>query len=525
MKTGHTGQEFELRVVLWGTEIGRLSWNSTAGRSHFFFSPEYFGMAPDIAPIIAPKNSPESRFAIYGNTENRIYQKLPPFIADALPDDWGNTLFEKWFKDNGYHEKDKTPLAKLSFIGRRAKGALEFFPCQENGFDAGAAIDLDKLCRLASRIEQERENTVISPGETLTVKALLSVGTTAGGRYKKAVIAIAPDGSIHSGQLSVNPGWRYCIVKFNNPSVCLSEMEKTYYDMATSAGIDMMRSELIEIDGTRHFLTDRFDRTNGEKRLTMSLAAINPDACSYEQLFHTCTRIGIPETEKSQLYRRMVFNILASNTDDHSKNIEFVLDKDGTWHIAPAYDMNFILRTLNSAETEHCTTLNGKRSSFTKKELLQFAKEYNIRSAERIIAEVRRAISAFEELATTNGVRGDIAELVSRHLSKISNELDGLEPEKDEWPSFSVDGHDIQSFRFQKDENGAIRIMAEIDGKPAKYILTEKHPDFLLVADKFNNSSDQFKKTVIKRFLLSNTGADPSVIPGLTRDPLFSKGC
>lgn len=492
----------KLRVMLFGKEIGRLSWDERAGRSYFFFSPEYFRMNLDIAPIVAPKDMPETHFAIFGNTDKRIYQKLPPFIADSLPDDWGNTLFDQWFKDNGYHEKDKNPIAKLSFIGKRAMGAFEFLPCHDELFDDAEELSLGHLYALAARIEEERGNAVILPEESLTESALLAVGTSAGGRFKKAIIAVAPDGSIHSGQISVNSEWRYYIIKFNNPALCLSEVEQTYYELATEAGIEMEKSDLIEVDGIRHFRTERFDRKDGRKILTMSLAAINPEAGSYEDLFRTCNKLGISEREKSQLFRRMVFNVMASNTDDHEKNFSFILDDDGCWHIAKAYDINFIFRTLNSAETDHCFSVGGKTNSITTDNLLQFAREYDIKAGGTIIAEVRTALDTFEVKAAANGIRGDIAEIISRRLEQLKNEMAGTEMAEAQWPSFTIDGHNIESFHFEKDEKGAIRVLAVVDGVRSKKILSQKHPDYLLVAQRFNGSADSLKRRLARDYFL-----------------------
>ena len=192
----------QLSVMLWGREIGKLCWDQTKRNSFFFFSPGYLSSGLDIAPLTAPSKSPAARFVIYGNTDFAKYQRLPPFIADSLPDDWGNTLFDQWFAEHHYHEKDKTPLAKLSFVGSRAMGALEFVPCSEDAFSPNETLMIPKLYELAKKIEQDREHAIISPEETLTQKALMAVGTSAGGRFKKAIIAMDEGGNIFSGQTS-----------------------------------------------------------------------------------------------------------------------------------------------------------------------------------------------------------------------------------------------------------------------------------------------------------------------------------
>ena len=284
-----------LSVMLWGQEIGQLCWNPAKRNSYFFFSPQYLSSGLDIAPLTASSKDFAARFAVYGNTDSAKYQKLPPFIADSLPDDWGNTLFDQWFAEHHFHEKDKTPLAKLSFVGSRAMGALEFIPSSEDAISPDEKLIIPKLYDLAKKIEQDRERAIISPEETLTQKALMAVGTSAGGRFKKAIIAMDADGNIYSGQTSTRSDRKYYILKFNTPELCISEIEKTWYDLATRAGITMMPSRLIEVDGTRHFLTERFDRRAGEKVFTQTLAAVNPEADNYEGLFSTCRLLSIPQ--------------------------------------------------------------------------------------------------------------------------------------------------------------------------------------------------------------------------------------
>ena len=204
-------------------------------------------------------------------------------------------------------------------------GALEFVPCSEDAFSPNERLMIPKLYDLAKKIEQDREHAIISPEETLTQKALMAVGTSAGGRFKKAIIAMDEGGNIFSGQTSARGDRKYYILKFNTPEFCISEIEKTWYDLATRAGITMMPSRLIEVEGISHFLTERFDRRAGEKVFTQTLAAVNPEAYSYEDLFSTCRQLSIPQDELNELFLRMVFNILSNNTDDHAKNFSFIM--------------------------------------------------------------------------------------------------------------------------------------------------------------------------------------------------------
>lgn len=406
--------------MLWGQEIGQLSWNPAKRNSYFFFSKEYLKSGLDIAPLTASSKSPAARFAIYGNTDSAKYQKLPPFIADSLPDDWGNTLFDLWFAEHHYHEKDKTPLAKLSFVGSRAMGALEFVPCSEDAFSAYEKLMIPKLYELAKKIEKDRELAMISPEETLTQKALMAVGTSAGGRFKKAIIAMDDAGNIYSGQTSAREDRRYYILKFNTPEFCLSEIEKTWYDLAIKAGITMMPSRLMEVEGTCHFLTERFDRRGGEKIFTQTLAAVNPEAYCYEDLFSTCRQLSISKDELNELYLRMVFNILSGNTDDHAKNFSFIMEKDGSWHLSPAYDLCFILKTATTPEKHHVFSIRGKHEDITISDLLDFAVQNDIKSPVKYIETVKDTLRGFRAFATANGVAPLFIDIIESRLRELS---------------------------------------------------------------------------------------------------------
>lgn len=476
-----------LSVRLWGAEIGQLCWNAAKGNSYFFFSKEFLASGLDIAPLVASIKNPESRFAIFGNTDSPKYQRLPPFIADSLPDDWGNSLFDQWFAENGYHEKDKTPLAKLSFIGARAMGALEFLPCSEDTFNTDEKLVIPKLYELAKKIERDRDNARISSDETLTQKALMAVGTSAGGRFKKAIIAMDERGDIYSGQTSTDPDRQYYILKFNTPEFCISETEKTWYDIATAAGITMMPSQLIEVEGTKHFLTKRFDRRDGEKIFTQTLAAVNPEADTYEALFETCRLLSIPKDEQNELFLRTVFNVLSNNTDDHPKNFSFIMDRDGNWHLSPAYDLCFILKNGTSAQKAHVFSIRGKHEDITDDDLKEFAIRNDIKNPAKYIAKVRTALSEFENLAIANGIAPFLIRIMKNRLHELSPEI------------FNTGDADIpQLLRFEITESSNIHLYATVDGKQRRRVITPKNASYqdLLSAAKSQLSEDDQKKII-----------------------------
>ena len=313
-----------LKVILWGEEIGRLAWDNKRRMSYFIYNPAFLKKGLNIAPWVAPVDGVRGLTPIWGE-EAKIYQKLPAFVADSLPDAWGNQLFDLWRQQNHLSNADITPLDKLSFIGKRGMGALEFLP-EISRERKAEKIDIKSLANLAERIFTERENARILPEESITMQSLLTVGTSAGGRQPKAIIAInRKNGEVRSGQISGLEDFDYFLIKFGNSQYCSAELEMTYYELATMAGINMMPSELYHIDGNNHFMTKRFDRKDGKKIHTQTLAAISPDTDSYEQLIVVCRKLHLPEAECYEVFRRMVFNVLANNTDDHNKNFSFVM--------------------------------------------------------------------------------------------------------------------------------------------------------------------------------------------------------
>lgn len=389
-----------LKVMLWDKEIGRLSWDGKRGVAYFEYSREFLSGSLDAFPLTASIGSPASRRPIMGDKETKLYRKLPPFLADSLPDAWGNQVFECWRIENGINNQDITPLDILSFIGKRGMGALEFMP-ESSGIKKSERLNLEALTELAKRIFVERENVKIRRDESLTMQALIAVGTSAGGRQPKAIIAMNPEtGEIRSGQTAGLKGFEYCILKFGDARRSSAELEMAYYEMALAAGIEMMACRLIEVDGEAHFVTRRFDRDEERKLHMQTLAAIYPDADSYEKLLMVCRKMRLPESTQEEVFRRMVFNILANNTDDHNKNFSFLMDESGKWRLSPAYDMTYIFNTGGYLpETMHCLMMQGKLSGQTMDDALRIAKDNGIRKAEAIIGQVAEAVGRFRGFA------------------------------------------------------------------------------------------------------------------------------
>lgn len=462
-----------LKVMLWGREVGRLCIDPRRALPYFEYNREWIETGIDISPLYASIKLPQNLRPIFGSSE-KIYQKLPPFLADSLPDAWGNELFEQWRKQQGIKIGEITPLDKLAFIGKRAMGALEFIP-ETYPFLSKESLNLKALIDMANQIYTQREQAHINPEESPTMQSLLAVGTSAGGRQPKAVIAInRGNGDIRSGQVSDLKGYEYCILKFGIHERNTAELEMTYYDMATKAGICMMPCWLVDVDGEKHFVTKRFDR-EGEKKLHLqTLAALYPEADSYEQLLWVCRKMRLPEQACEEVFRRMVFNTLANNTDDHNKNFSFLMDEKGHWSLSPAYDMTFIFNTGGFLpETHHCLMIRGKFTDITLNDVMMLAEENGIRKAENIISEVSEAIGEFRPLAIKHGVQDRWIAAVENALN---HNLEAWDLAKSNCIESYTDVHGcvIENIRIEQQFKGNYHLLATIDGRKRKFVIRKK---------------------------------------------------
>ena len=491
-----------LKVMLWGREVGRLSIDPRRGLPYFEYSRDWIETGLDISPLDASIKLPQNSRPIYGASA-KIYQNLPPFLADSLPDAWGNELFEQWRRQQGIKVGEITPLDKLAFIGRRAMGALEFFP-ETSNFLSKENINLKALIELACKIYTQRENAHIDPDQSLTMQALMAVGTSAGGRQPKAIIAINREtGEIRSGQVGELTGFDYCILKFGIKERSTAELEMTYYEMATKAGIKMMPCWLTDVEGDQHFVTKRFDR-DGEKKLHLqTLAALYPEADSYERLLWVCRKMRLSELDCEEVFRRMVFNILANNTDDHNKNFSFLMDEQGRWSLSPAYDLTYIFNTGGFLpETRHCLMIRGKYDEITLEDAMELAAENGIRKAESIIGEVGKAVLEFRALAEKNGVKEQWISAVENTL-KRNLEFWGLAQVKSANSSFDADGRKIENARIEQQYKGNFHIHATIDGRERKFVIRKKtaeHDEISRMGT--TNLPDGYIKELVSQYLL-----------------------
>lgn len=452
-----------IKVNLWGQEIGRLVWDSSMRRTYFMYNPEQMDKIPDIAPLLSPMKSRNILLPIYGD-DRPLYQGLPPFIADSLPDSWGNTLFDKWVKGNKIPRNKVTPLYKLMFIGSRGMGALEYEPFATD-LTHTRAVDIKSLHDLSLKILEYRDNTVLDANEELTLQALLAVGTSAGGRQMKAIVAINDEtGEIRSGQVNGLDGYDYYILKFGDKSMPMAEIETAYYNMALSAGIEMEECRLLPVEGINHFLTKRFDRKNGKKIHLQTLAAINPDARSYEDLIATCRELSISESEIEKLFALMVFNIMANNTDDHNKNFSFLLEENGPWRMAPAYDVTFIFNTNGTGPNlERRLSVGGKISDISKSDLLDFAKQNDIKNATAIINRVAEAIGKFNEFADRYDISQPWRSIIQKTLNDNLVAFDYMDRNEKIEAIIDKYGRTITDFSITVNSKGHYQVSAIIN--------------------------------------------------------------
>lgn len=407
-----------VNVNLWGACIGKLQWDYDNHRAVFQFSDEYLKQGYDICPITHSKRKPLSS-SFFGSTEN-LYQGLPEFIADALPDRWGTSLFDQWLTDNNIGVTESLPLLKLSYIGKRAMGALEFEPEYKNQMP-DETIDMSSLANLASRIYIDRSSAVISKSESLTMKRLIYLGTSAGGMRPKAVVAYNSDtGEFRSGQVSLPDGFKHYIIKFaEGKDSATAKIEMVYHEMAKLAGINMMPCFLKAIDGCNHFVTERFDRKGNDKVFTQTLAAIAPKADDYMKILWLTNSLKLSQNDKDQLFLRMVFNFVAGISDDHNKNFSFMMDRNGSWQLSPAYDVMFSANTWeNPTANIHCMGLMGKKSALTTQDFLDFAEDF-VDGAKEKIGKVVDAVNHFEPLCEKYNVESGIVTQIKKVLDTL----------------------------------------------------------------------------------------------------------
>ena len=390
-------------VKLWGMPVGYLSWDKKADSAVFEYEPDFLCRGLDIAPLTMSINSLRNKNHIpRTGDKDKLYMGLPPMIADSLPDKWGHSLFKAWLRDNHISTKKVSPVDHLSFIGSRAMGALEYEPAQQSGADAVFPVDIDKLYEFAKQVLNEREATLLNAENSILWQDLIKISSSPGGKQPKAIVAVnKATGEVISGQGNIPEGFEHFILKYNdNSTYPLARLEYVYYQMALAAGINMMPSELRSYGNVTHFLTRRFDRVGNDRMHIQTLAAMSPGSDSYEELFAVIRRLNLPYEDSRRQYLRMVFNVLARNVDDHTKNFSFCMTSDGAWRLSPAYDLTFgVDLSAPAYMNRHSITINGKNENITREDLEAFAQRNDILDYKSLIDMVSNALGKFREFA------------------------------------------------------------------------------------------------------------------------------
>jgi serine/threonine-protein kinase HipA len=411
-------------VRLWGRTIGAVSLADGADVAAFEYDPEFAGSGIEISPLMMPL---AARVYTFPQLSRQTFHGLPGLLADSLPDRFGNALINAWLASQGRQPDSFNAVERLCYTGVRGMGALEYVPATGPKARQATHIEIDKLVDLASEILTRRNNlhgTFHGKYKENALKDILRVGTSAGGARAKAVIAWNPaTNEVRSGQLPAGEGFEYWLLKFDGVSGNKDKeledpkgyglIEYAYAKMAVDAGIAMTECRLFEENNRHHFMTRRFDRLVGGEKLHMqSLCGLAhydynmAGAYSYEQALHVIRQLGLPMSSIEEMFRRMVFNIIARNQDDHVKNIAFLMDKSGTWSLAAAFDMIYSFNPSGTWTASHQMTLNGKRDDFTLEDFKACARTASMKRGrtEAIIKEVREKVLQWRNYAEEAGV-------------------------------------------------------------------------------------------------------------------------
>ena len=404
-------------VYLWGTRIGVVEQADVTDIPRFNYDKNFLKSRIEVSPIVMPLSEQIYTFPMLSKES---FKGLPGLLADSLPDKYGTKLIERYLSEQGRSINNLTAVERLCYTGKRGMGALEYIPARDYLSASDSSIDIGALVRLASDILSEKESVHVSGNDNL-MEQIINVGTSAGGARAKAIIAWNKEtNDIRSGQ--IDAGNRDHGNVDDGPAY--TRIEYAYYLMAKAAGIDMNECNLYKENGAYHFMTKRFDREgeSGTKLHMQSLGAMahfdynEPGMYSYEQAADIIYRIGANQKDVEKLYRRMIFNVLTRNQDDHVKNISFLMDKRGQWKISPAYDITFAYDNTNRWLAKHQMSVNGKLEDINLDDMLQCAKRMNIskRKADKIIDEVLLAANNWEVYAKEAFVREEIYEKIKR---------------------------------------------------------------------------------------------------------------
>lgn len=402
-------------IKIWNHRVGAILWDESKNVGFFEFDKDFVKLPFDLSPLMLPIEDARKGRRVYSfpflNYET--FKGLPGLLADSLPDKFGNQVIDAWLAQQGRSAQLFNPVDRLCYIGKRGMGALEFEPESGQLATPSNPLEIEALVQFSREVLDQRAIFKTNLQSENGFSDLLQVGSSAGGARAKAIVAYNPStGEVRSGQIDGLAGYDYWLIKFDGVTnhqlgdpKGYGNIEYAYYLMAQAAGITMMESQLKKENQRAHFMTKRFDRLNNQKLHTQTLCGIAhfdynmPGAYSYEQAFQIMRQMQLPYTDMEELFRRMVFNIMARNQDDHTKNISFLMNPEGKWSLSPAYDITFAYNPSNFWLKSHQMTINGKKDDLNLTDVLTVAKNVHLKKPTQLIQECREAIVRWGEFA------------------------------------------------------------------------------------------------------------------------------
>lgn len=411
-------------IVVFGIEIGKIGYDLDQGKSFFQYNPKFLdsNQFSNLFPFIFKRIKPAQVFSEF---QLDTFQGLPPMIADSLPDTFGNIIFQEWLTSRSITKV--TPLEQLAYVADRGMGALEYKPIKE--LPNTSKVNIDEVIIILEKVLKLKKDT---KGEDLSELALLNIfkiGTSAGGARPKILISEhKKTGEIIAGDREINEDYNHYLVKLhidNSDGYNKEKVEYAYYLLAKEAGIDMMPSKLID---DKHFATLRYDRQNGEKIHVLTVTGLTgwdfksqPENSSYENVFKVALGLEVPHKDLQQLFKRMVFNLIFRNVDDHLKNHSFMYNKESnSWNLGPAYDLTYALNPLFTFKTtSRALSINGKRTEITLKDLLVIADVFSIKNPKGILKEVQSLIPKWNKFANELNIPKNIISSIEKEIKQF----------------------------------------------------------------------------------------------------------
>ena len=422
-------------------DVGAVSYNTDTQMGAFEYFPGFIKTGIELSPIKMPLTK---KIYSFPQIDHATFKGLPGLIADSLPDDFGNAVMNAWIASQGKSTSDVTPLQRLQYTGTRGMGALSYSPAtKRKNLNASQAIQIESLISIAQQVLDKRKQFSLNltnngHEDKDAMMSLMSVGMSAGGARPKAVLAFNKNFSqVRSGQTNAPIGFTHYLMKFDGVSehnknqetfgdpMGYGAMEYTYHLLAKECGIDMMPCHLLNEGKRRHFVTERFDRSGNQKVHIQTLNALEHvsykqiGSYSYAELFNTARKLNLSPDDAMQLLKRMVFNVISRNHDDHAKNFGFLLDEDNKWQLAPAYDLAYSYKPDSHWVSKHWMTLNGKQDNFTRDDFYSFEKLspiFSKRNIDDVLNRTIEAVSHWDKLASEQDVPKSLITEVSKNL-------------------------------------------------------------------------------------------------------------